>query len=176
MWIGRGSGTSATAFRIGPNWYIAYRESYNYTDRPGFTTDLSFNTSFGNLTVGYWYERAELKQWQPSFPVRVNPDGSFELRTNTSGTPSFRYNYIQKTITTTNTPYLFYEKEDLFNRVDINLGLRYAQIKRDFTNYNTANMPYFPEDGIFDFPGLTKNPKLSYEKTYRKLLFNFGVG
>lgn len=176
MWIGRGSGTSATTFRVGNNWYIAYRESYNYTDRPGFTADLSFNTSFGNLTLGYWYERADLKRWQPSFPVKVNPDGSFELITNTSGTPSFRYNYIEKTITTTNTPYLIYEKEDLFNRVDINLGLRYAQVKRDYTNYRTTNLPYLPEDGIYDHPNLTKDPRLSYEKTYRKLLFNFGIG
>ena len=176
MWIGRGSGTSATTFRIGRNTYIAYRESYNYTDRPGFIAEMNFKVLQGNLYTGFWYERSKLKQWQPSFPVRVNPDGSYTLITSTTGTPSFRYNYIQKTITTTNTPYVFYETSELFGRLDLNVGMRFASVKRDFSSYDTKNMPYYPRDGIFDDPNLRKDPRLSYVKTYRKTLPSFGVG
>ena len=176
MWIGRGSGTSATTFRIGRNTYIAYRESYNYTDRPGFIAEMNFKVLQGNLYTGFWYERSKLKQWQPSFPVRVNPDGSYTLITSTTGTPSFRYNYIQKTITTTNTPYVFYETSELFGRLDLNVGMRFASVKRDFSSYITTNMPYYPRDGIFDDPNLRKDPRLSYVKTYRKTLPSFGVG
>ena len=176
MWIGRGSGTSATTFRIGRNTYIAYRESYNYTDRPGFIAEMNFKVLQGNLYTGFWYERSKLKQWQPSFPVRVNPDGSYTLITSTIGTPSFRYNYIQKTITTTNTPYVFYETSELFGRLDLNVGMRFASVKRDFSSYDTKNMPYYPRDGIFDDPNLRKDPRLSYVKTYRKTLPSFGVG
>ena len=176
MWIGRGSGTSATTFTSGGNTYIAYRESYNYTDRPGFIAEMNFKVLQGNLYTGFWYERSKLKQWQPSFPVRVNPDGSYTLITSTIGTPSFRYNYIQKTITTTNTPYVFYETSELFGRLDLNVGMRFASVKRDFSSYITTNMPYYPRDGIFDDPNLRKDPKLSYVKTYRKTLPSFGVG
>ena len=176
MWIGRGSGTSATTFTSGGNTYIAYRESYNYTDRPGFIAEMNFKVLQGNLYTGFWYERSKLKQWQPSFPVRVNPDGSYTLITSTTGTPSFRYNYIQKTITTTNTPYVFYETSELFGRLDLNVGMRFASVKRDFSSYITTNMPYYPRDGIFDDPNLRKDPKLSYVKTYRKTLPSFGVG
>lgn len=176
MWIGRGSGTSATTFTSGGNTYIAYRESYNYTDRPGFIAEMNFKVLQGNLYTGFWYERSELKQWQPSFPVRVNPDGSYTLITSTTGTPRFQYNYIQKTITTTNTPYVFYETSELFGRLDLNVGMRFASVKRDFSNYLTTNMPYYPRDGIFDDPNLRKDPRLSYVKTYRKTLPSFGVG
>ncbi len=176
MWIGRGSGTSATTFRIGGNTYIAYREAYNYTDRPGFIAEMNFKVLQGNLYTGFWYERSKLKQWRPSFPVRVNPDGSYTLITSTTGTPSFRYDYIQKTITTTNTPYVFYETSELFGRLDLNVGMRFANVKRDFSSYDTRNMPYYPRDGIFDDPNLRKDPRLSYVKTYRKTLPSFGVG
>lgn len=176
MWIGRGSGTSATTFTIGRNTYIAYREAYNYTDRPGFIAEINFKVLQGNLYTGFWYERSELKQWQPSFPVRVNPDGSYTLITSTVGTPRFQYNYIQKTITTTNTPYVFYETSELFGRLDLNVGMRFASVKRDFSNYLTTNMPYYPRDGIFDDPNLRKDPRLSYVKTYKKTLPSFGVG
>lgn len=176
MWIGRGSGTSATTFTIRGNTYIAYREAYNYTDRPGFIAEINFKVLQGNLYTGFWYERSELKQWQPSFPVRVNPDGSYTLITSTVGTPRFQYNYIQKTITTTNTPYVFYETSELFGRLDLNVGMRFASVKRDFSNYLTTNMPYYPRDGIFDDPNLRKDPRLSYVKTYRKTLPSFGVG
>ncbi len=176
MWIGRGSGTSATTFTSGNNTYIAYRESYNYTDRPGFTAELNFKLMGGDLYAGFWYEWSRLKQWQPSFPVKVNPDGSYDLITTTSGTPRFQYNYIQKTVTITRTPYIFYEVSELFGRLDFNAGIRFANVKREFTNYNTAGLPYYPEDGIFDDPKLTKDPRLSYNKTYRKVLPSFGLG
>lgn len=176
-WYGRGSGTSATTFTSGGNTYIAFRESFNYTDRPGVIAELRFDVPYGELYAGYWYERAELKQWQPSRPVRINPDGSFTLLTNTVGTPRFQYNYIQKTITTTNTPYVFTDLRSLFGgRIDLNLGLRFAQVKRDFTNYSTQGLPYLPEDNIFDYPNLKKDSKTSYIKTYRRILPNIGIG
>lgn len=181
-WWGRGSGTSAVSFRSGSNSYIAFRESFNYTDRPGVLSELKLRLPIGNLQVGYWHERSELRQWQPSRPVRVRSDGSFELLTNTTGTPSFIYNYIQKTITTTNTPYASLELKDIFRVMDVQLGIRYAQVKRDFTNYNNLRdiqnqpLPYLPEDQIFDYPLLKRDQRLSYSKTYHKLLPSLGLG
>ncbi|HEV09424.1 MAG TPA: TonB-dependent receptor, partial [Sulfurihydrogenibium azorense] len=169
FWKGRGNGTSAT---VSSN-KIFYRESNNYTDRPGFIADLSFNLPYNsNINLGYWYERANLRQWQPSFSVTVNNDGTYNL--------SFGgYNYIQKTITTTNSIYLFSETKNLMDRFDLNLGFRYTNLKRDYTSYSIpkgVTIPYYPEDDVYDDPKLVKDNNLSYEKTYRKLLPNFGIG
>jgi iron complex outermembrane receptor protein len=167
MWIGRGSGTSAT--RSGTN--IFFRESFNYTDRPGAIAELKFELpKDSRLFLGYWYEYADLKQWQPSRGVIVNPDGTFTL-----SLAGFQYNYIQRTKTITNTPYLFLESKGLLDKMDINLGVRFASVKRDFKDYRTT-LPYYPEDGVYDDPRLTLNPNRSYEKTYRKTLPSFGVG
>jgi iron complex outermembrane receptor protein len=169
MWIGRGSGTSAT--RSGTN--IFFRESFNYTDRPGAIAELKFELpKDSRLFLGYWYEYADLKQWRPSRRVIVNPDGTFTLDNVTN----FRYDFIQRTKTITNTPYLFLESKGLLDKMDINLGVRFASVKRDFKSYRTTGLPYYPEDGVYDDPRLTLDPRLSYEKTYRKTLPSFGVG
>lgn len=168
MWIGRGSGTSAT--RSGAN--IFFRESFNYTDRPGAIAELKFELpKDSRLFLGYWYEYADLKQWQPQRRVIVNPD-----RTYTLDNASIRYGYIQRTKTITNTPYLFFESKGLLDKMDINLGVRFASVKRDFKSYRTTGLPYYPEDGVYDDPRLTLDPNGSYEKTYRKTLPSFGVG
>ncbi|MCS7084323.1 MAG: TonB-dependent receptor, partial [Aquificaceae bacterium] len=172
-WVGRGSGTSAVTTTSGGRSFIFFRESFNYTDRPGIITELSYNLPNGKLYVGYWYERSDLKQWQPQRPIRVLPDGSFEALAPTTGTPAFQYNYIQRTFTTTNIPYLFAEFDDVFG-LKLNFGLRYANVKRDFKNYRTANLPYLPDDAIYD-QVLTLDPRLSYKKTYTKLLPSAGI-
>jgi len=175
-WWGRGSGTSAGTFSSGGNTYISYRESYNYTDRPGLITNLSINLPMkSKIDIGYWWEYADLKQAQPSFPVKVNPDGSYTLLTNTTGTPSFRYNYIEKTKTYTNTPYTNITVKNLINMVDITAGFKYAQIKREFDYYNTTGVPYIDMQNLFDYP-LIKNNNLSYSKTYRKFLPSLNIG
>jgi iron complex outermembrane receptor protein len=169
MWIGRGSGTSAT--RSGAN--IFFRESFNYTDRPGVIAELKFELpKDSRLFLGYWYEYADLKQWRPSRRVIVNPDGTFTL----DNVNNFRYDFIQRTKTITNTPYLFLESKGLLDKMDINLGVRFASVKRDFKSYRTAGLPYYPEDGVYDDPRLTLDSNGSYEKTYRKTLPSFGIG
>lgn len=169
MWIGRGSGTSAKT----SSGNVFFRESFNYTDRPGFTTELKVDLPYNSkFFLGYWYEYADLKQWQPSRLVTVNPDGTYTLNNSTS----FSYNYIQRTKTTTNTPYVSFESKELLGKLDFNLGFRFASIKRKFDYYNTTGLPYYPEDGVYDDPRLTKNQTSSYEKTYKKTLPNIGLG
>jgi iron complex outermembrane receptor protein len=57
MWIGRGSGTSATIIRISGTPYLFFRESFNYTDRPGVIAELKFELpKDSRLFLGYWYE------------------------------------------------------------------------------------------------------------------------
>jgi iron complex outermembrane receptor protein len=168
MWIGRGSGTSATS----SSGNIFFRESFNYTDRPGVIAELKFELpKDSRLSLGYWHEYSDLKQWQPSRRVIVNPDGTFTL-----SLAGFQYNYTQRTKTITNTPYLFFESKGLLDKMDINLGVRFASVTRSFKNYRTTGLPYYPEDGVYDDPRLTLDPRLSYEKTYRKTLPSFGVG
>ncbi|WP_448587453.1 TonB-dependent receptor [Thermocrinis sp.] len=170
MWIGRGSGTSAT--RSGPN--VFFRESFNYTDRPGVISEVKLELPRDSrLYLGYWYEFSELKQWQPSRRVNIQPNGTFTLDNNSA---SFRYNYIQKTKTTTNTPYFFFESSGLLDKLDINFGLRYANVERDFDAYDTAGLPYYPRDGVYKDPRLRQDNRLSYEKTYRKVLPSLGFG
>ncbi|MGC8869356.1 MAG: TonB-dependent receptor, partial [Sulfurihydrogenibium sp.] len=158
---------------VGKDKKLYYREFNNYTDRPGFIADLSFNLPYNsNVSVGYWYERANLRQWRPSFLVTVNKDGTYNLSFS-------NYDFIEKTITTTNSVYLFSETKNLMDRFDLNLGLRYISLKREYTSYSIpkgVTIPYYPEDDVYDDPRLVKDNKSSYEKTYRKLLPNFGVG
>jgi len=167
MWVGRGSGTGATS--SGSDVY--FKESFNYTDRPGFTTELKVDLPYNSkFFLGYWYEYADLKQWQPLRTVNINPDGTYTLN-------FYKYNKIQRTKTTTNTPYVSLESKELFGKLDLNLGFRFASIKRKFDYYNNpTTLPYYPEDGIFDDPSLTKNQNGSYEKTYKKTLPNIGLG
>jgi Outer membrane receptor proteins, mostly Fe transport len=171
MWIGRGSGTRGVI--SGTPERVFFRESFNYTDRPGVIAELKFELpKDSRLFLGYWYEYADLKQWQPHRLVRVNPDGTFTLDNATN----FYYGYIQRTKTITNTPYLFLESKGLLDKMDINLGVRFASVKRDFKDYDRTGVPYYPKDGVYNHPGLTVNPNGSYEKTYRKTLPSFGVG
>lgn len=187
MWIGRGCGSSTTSFTSGNNTFISYREAYNYTDRPGYMIELIYQALSGEFLVGFWYERADLKQWRYSLPVQVHPDGSYTLITRHNGTaPTFRYDYIQRTITTTRTPYVFYELTDIMGRLDLTLGLRFANTKRDFRAYSfngsrtfssaVSNVPFYPKDGVFDDPRIGINPALSYKKTYSKVLPSVGIG
>jgi len=172
MWIGRGSGTSTTTVTVSGKPRVSFRESFNYTDRPGVIAELKFELpKDSRLFLGYWYEYADLKQWQPQRLVIVNPD-----RTYTLDNASNRYGYIQRTKTITNTPYLFFESKGLLDKMDINLGVRFASVKRDFKSYRTTGLPYYPEDGVYDDPRLTVDQNKSYEKTYRKTLPSFGFG
>jgi len=181
MWIGRGSGTTAITRRPpSPRppapIQLYFRESFNYTDRPGVIAELKFELpKDSRLFLGYWYEYADLKQWQPHRRVIVHPGGTFTLDDNVN---FFYYGYIQRTKTITNTPYLFLESKGLLDKMDINLGVRFASVKRDFKSYRAESelLPYYPEDGIYNHPGLTLDPRLTYEKTYRKTLPSFGVG
>jgi iron complex outermembrane receptor protein len=170
MWIGRGSGTGATT--DDGNTKVYFRESFNYTDRPGVIAELKFELpKDSRLSLGYWYEYADLKQWQPHRRVIVTSDSTFTLNESDS-----YYGYIQRTKTITNTPYLFFESKGLLDKMDINLGVRFASVKRNFKDYRRRGVPYYPEDGVYNHPGLTVNPDGTYEKTYRKTLPSFGVG
>jgi iron complex outermembrane receptor protein len=171
MWVGRGSGTST--YTKGSDVY--FRESFNYTDRPGFTTELKVDLPYNSkFFLGYWYEYADLKQWRPLRLVTVNSDGTYTLNNFTS--LGYNYDYIQRTKTTTNTPYVSFESKELLGKLDFNLGFRFASIKRKFDNYIPLTLPYYPEDGVFDDPKLTKDANTSYEKTYKKTLPNIGLG
>jgi len=138
MWIGRGLGTSAKKSKTSPT--IFFRESFNYTDRQGVIAELKFELpKDSRLFLGYWYEYADLKEWQPSRRVIVNPDGTFTL-----SLAGFQYNFIERTKTITNTPYLFFESKGLLDKMDINLGVRFASVTRNFKNYRTHRTPLLP--------------------------------
>ena len=76
--------------------------------------------------------------------------------------------------TTTQTPYVIFDLKD-FHRLDVELGLKYAQVKRDYKEFYTNNLPYLPDDDIYNYP-LSIDPSQSYVKTYRKFLPSINIG
>jgi iron complex outermembrane recepter protein len=170
MLIGRGGGKSARI--VGGN--LFFIEPFNYPNIPGVIAELKFELpKDSRLFLGYWHEYADQKQWQLRRRVIVNPDGTFTL----DNVNNFRYLFIHRTKTFKNTPHLFFESNGLLDKMDINLGVRFASVKRDFKSYRTTpSPPYYPDDRVYNDPGLTVDPNGSYKKTYRKTLPNFGVG
>mgnify|MGYP001626357204 FL=1 len=162
-WRGRGGGSYA--YYNGK--YINYGVSYNYTKRPGFIAQAVFHTHPFKITAGFWYERADLENFSTNFKLNNFSNGNYNTTFN-------YYGYIDKVYTTTQTPYAIFDLKD-FHGFDFELGLKYAQVKRDYKEFNTNNLPYLPDDDIYNYP-LTINPSQSYIRTYRKFLPSINIG
>ena len=164
-WRGKGGGSSAYYDRKGN--YINYGVSYNYTKRPGFIAQVVFHKNPFKVTAGFWYERADLENFSKNFQLNNFQNGNYnETFSN--------YGYIDKVYTTTRTPYAVFDLKN-FHGFDFELGLKYAQIERDYEDFNTNNLPYSSGDGIYSYP-LNKNPGSSYVATYRKFLPSINIG
>lgn len=157
-WRGRGGGTFA--YSSGKN--LNFGESYNYTDRLGVIPELYIKLPKGNLRLNYWIENSNLKNFQTKQPVIVN-NGNFVLSNN--GT----YGYIEKTITTTNSPSIFFTLNNLFNYFDIEAGLKYAIVHRNFETFNTKNLPFL-YDNIYSYIAIA-----TYKKTQIYLMILFTI-
>ncbi|MFP3254438.1 MAG: TonB-dependent receptor [Hydrogenobaculum sp.] len=164
-WRGRGGGSSAYYNSRGN--YINYGISYNYTKRPGFIAQAVFHKNPFKVTAGFWYERADLENFSTNFKLNNFQNGNYNTTFN-------YYGYIDKVYTTTQTPYVIFDLKD-FHRFDVELGLKYAQVKRDYKEFNTNNLPYLPDDDIYNYP-LSIIPSQSYVKTYRKFLPSINIG
>ncbi len=159
-WRGRGYGSSAY-YNPKQN-AINQSISYNYTKRPGFIAQAVFHQHPFKVTLGYWYENADLENFNKNLKLSNFQNGSYIASLN-------YYGYIDKVYTITNTPYMVFDLNN-FHKFDFELGLKYAQIRRNYIEYNTyANLPDLPDDDIYNYP-LQSIPSQSYDRTYRKLL------
>ncbi len=145
---------------------LVYRGSLTRTYRPGATLKTNIHLDNNNILVGYWFERARHSQTQPA--VRIDNSGNaadlwlendslYILRQD--GTPY--QGRDQLTISTASSLFLQDGISLMQDKLNLQLGLRNSQIKRDFYNY--AN------------EGSGQGADYNISKTYSKVLPSIGV-
>lgn len=116
---------------------LFYRSSVTKTNRPGVTTKFNWNVDNHKVMLGLWYERAEHVQTQPY--VRVNADGTpMDVWAENSVVKLANGNTLQgrdwKTISTSSQLFLQDSVGLLNDKLNLVVGIRAPQIKRDGTN------------------------------------------
>jgi iron complex outermembrane receptor protein len=145
---------------------LVYRGSLTRTYRPGATLKTNIRIDNQNILAGYWFERARHIQTQPA--VRIDNAGNaadiwlensdlYILRQD--GTPYQGRN--QQTISSASSLFLQDSINLMQDKLNLQLGVRNSQIKRDFNNY--AN------------EGFGQGADYSVNKTYSKVLPSIGA-
>ncbi len=145
---------------------MVYRGSLTRTYRPGATLKANVRVDNNNLLVGYWFERARHIQTQPAVAIDSNGNAADRWLENSSlyflrqnGTPY--QGRDQLTVSTASSLFVQDSVSLMQDKLNLQLGLRNAQIKRDFTNY--AN------------EGFGQGADYNLSKTYSKVLPSIGV-
>ncbi len=145
---------------------LVYRGSLTQTYRPGVTFKTNLRLDNNNILAGYWVERARHIQTQPA--VRVDNAGNasdiwlqdeslYVLRQD--GTSYQGRN--QRTISSASSLFVQDSIDLLQDKLNLQLGLRKSEIKREFNNY--AN------------EGFGQGADYIVNKTYSKVLPSVGV-
>jgi iron complex outermembrane receptor protein len=150
---------------------MVYGSSVTKTKRPGITFKANYRVENHNLTLGYWTERAEHRQTGPRVTFdnagnSANPwlDNSSAFLLRQDGSTYQQRDWL--TITKANSLFAQDTISLMQDKLQLQLGLRQAQIKRDFTN--TAN------DGSTSITGRSDG-NYTTQATYNKLLPSVGA-
>jgi iron complex outermembrane receptor protein len=145
---------------------MAYRSSVTQTYRPGVTLKSNVRLNNHNLMVGYWFERARHFQTQPYTTVdnagnvtNLWLDNTSQLLKRADGTTVEGRN--QATISTGSSAFVQDSINLMQDKLNLQLGLRNSEIKRDFTNF--AN------------EGSNQGADYNINKTYSKVLPSLGL-
>lgn len=119
---------------------LTYGSSVTETNRPGVTFKTNTRWGGNDILAGYWYEQARHVQTGPREllanngqapdPWQFNSD-AYILQQN--GQPVMARN--QLTVSTASSLFVQDSIKLMDDRLGLQLGLRNAEIKRDFTNY-----------------------------------------
>ena len=119
---------------------MVYSGTVTETERPGITARLRGQIANHRLMAGYWFEYARHRRTQPA--VRFDSAGNSTDRwlddaslylLRQDGTP-----YQNRDVLTENYSQSFFTEDSIGffdDRLKIDLGLRYTEIRRDFYNY-----------------------------------------
>jgi iron complex outermembrane receptor protein len=140
-----------------------YSGSVTKTQRPGITLKADWDLEDHKVLAGIWYEKANHRQTGPATTVDNQGNISDLWLMNgyvnyQNGTPYEARNYV--TIST-GTSYFLQDTFKVNKELDLFAGVRYATIKRDFTNYASSQT-----GGGMDY---------SIDATYQKLLPSVGA-
>lgn len=158
---------------------LVYRGSLTQTNRPGMTLKSNIHLDNQNILVGYWYERARHLQTQPAVRIDNNGNavdifladaGAYVLRQD--GTPYQGRN--QKTISTGSSLFLQDNLSLMQDKMNVQLGARNTEIKRDFFNYANEGSGQGADYNISkNYSKLLPSVGASYKlDTERQVLFN----
>lgn len=120
---------------------LGYGSNVSQTNRWGITAKGSYQLGSHNLSGGLWFDRGISQQYSPFVPIDSNGNTSDYWLTNSSqylryadGTP---YNAGRNWKTGVDAHTLF--AQDSFSlmsdRLNVQLGLKRQEVKRDFNNY-----------------------------------------
>ncbi len=119
---------------------MAYSGTVTETERPGITARIRSQIANHRLMAGYWFEYARHRRTQPA--VRFDSAGNSADRwLDDSSLYLLRQDgthYQNRDVLTENYSQSFFAEDSigfLDDKLKIDLGLRYTEIRRDFYNY-----------------------------------------
>lgn len=143
---------------------MIYSSGVTETERPGVTARLRWQIANNNIMAGYWFEYSHHRRFQPAVIFDDNGNSadpwlekSSEFLLRQDGTPYQGRNFLTKSYSQS-----FFAQDDLSffeNKLQLSLGLRYTEIKRDFYNLTSEGGPI----------------AYNIKKTYGRLLPNAGI-
>lgn len=150
---------------------MVYGSSLTETNRPGITLKANYQLDNHNLNAGYWMESAKHRQTGPrvTFDNAGNPasqwldaSGAYLLRQDGAAYQARDW------LTVSNARSLFLQDKfaTMQDKLQLQLGLRYSEIERTFTNYANSGSTAVAgrSDGDYEI-----------KRTYGKLLPNLGA-
>ncbi|MBW7900947.1 MAG: TonB-dependent receptor [Rhodocyclaceae bacterium] len=163
-WKERGyslSGSANVSGAPGVTWWQIVHDTY------GFDLRHESKHSWGELTVGYWYQNSE----PPPPPTaqrlyRINPDGSLRFD---------RWSTLAKTERHVfNSPYVSATLP--LGDVELTGGVRYMRSKEaSFTYYRGNTAPDVSYNSVFDYNPQVDPAKVASGRTFEEWLPNLGV-
>ena len=155
-----------------------YGSNVTRTYRPGVTFKTHIQLDNNNILAGYWVERARHFQTAPR--ERINNNGSVadawmansaSFIDHLNGTPYMARN--QLTISTGSSLFLQDNVNLMQDKLNLQLGVRNAQINRDYFNYANDGTGSCTIAGVATTCGSGAN--YNVDKTYSKVLPSLGA-